>query len=88
MIEEVSIENFKSIQQLKIPLGKVTVLVGENGCGKTNILEAIALSAVAASDKLDHEFLASRGIILIEAHFMRSAFEVENLNKEIKISLS
>ncbi|MCL1463440.1 AAA family ATPase [Argonema galeatum] len=87
MIKEISIENYKSIQELKIELGRVTVLIGENGCGKTNILEAIALSSAAASDKLDNEFLVSRGIRVTEPQFMRSAFNIDNLNKEIKISL-
>ncbi|MCL1472421.1 AAA family ATPase [Argonema antarcticum] len=87
MIKEICIENYKSIQELKIELGRVTVLIGENGCGKTNILEAIALSSAAASDKLDNEFLASRGIRVTESQFMRSAFNIDNLNKEIKISL-
>ena len=87
MIKEIRIENYKSIQELKIELGRVTVFIGENGCGKTNILEAIALSSAAASDKLDNEFLASRGIRVTEPQFMRSAFNSDNLNKEIKISL-
>jgi len=87
MIKQICIENYKSIQELKIELGRVTVFIGENGCGKTNILEAIALSSAAASDKLDNEFLASRGIRVTEPQFMRSAFNIDNLNKEIKISL-
>jgi AAA15 family ATPase/GTPase len=87
MIKEIGIENYKSIQELKIELGRVTVLIGENGCGKTNILEAIALSSAAAADKLDNEFLASRGIRVTDSQFMRSAFNTNNLNKEIKITL-
>ncbi|XWK87906.1 MAG: AAA family ATPase [Phormidium sp.] len=87
MIKEIGIENYKSIQELKLELGRVTVLIGENGCGKTNILEAIALSSAAAADKLDNEFLASRGIRVTDSQFMRSAFNTDNLNKEIKITL-
>ena len=87
MIGEVRIENYKSIQKLKLELGRVTVLIGENGCGKSNILEAIALASAAADDKLDNEFLASRGIRVTEPQLMRSAFEIENLDKEIKIDI-
>jgi predicted ATPase len=87
MIGEVRIENYKSIQKLKLELGRVTVLIGENGCGKSNILEAIALASAAADDKLDNEFLASRGIRVTEPQLMRSAFERENLVKDIKIEL-
>ena len=87
MLKEVRIENYKSIHKLKLELGRVTVLIGENGCGKSNILEAIALASAAADDKLDNEFLASRGIRVTEPQFMRSAFEKDNLTKEIKIDL-
>jgi len=87
MIREVRIENYKSIQKLKLELGRVTVLIGENGCGKSNILEAIALASAAADDKLDNEFLGSRGIRVTEPPFMRSAFEKENLDKDIKIDI-
>ncbi len=87
MLKEVRIENYKSIQKLKLELGRVTVLIGENGCGKSNILEAIALASAAADDKLDNEFLASRGIRVTEPQLMRSAFEIDNLIKDIKIEL-
>ncbi|MGO8671193.1 MAG: AAA family ATPase [Capsulimonadaceae bacterium] len=62
MIGDITIENFKSITKLELPLGRINVLIGANGCGKSNILEAIALCAAAAADKLDNEFLSSRGI--------------------------
>jgi len=87
MIGEVRIQNYKSIQKLKLELGRVTVLIGENGCGKSNILEAIALASAAANDKLDNEFLAARGIRVTEPRFMRSAFDKENLAKDISIEL-
>ncbi len=87
MIKEIRIQNYKSIQKLKLELGRVTVLIGENGCGKSNILEAIALASAAASDKLDNEFLAARGIRVTEPQLMRSAFEKENLALDIMISL-
>jgi len=88
MFTEVQIENYKSIQSLKINLGRVNVFIGENGCGKTNILEAIALAGAAAGNKLDNEFLAPRGIRVTEPEFMRSAFNKENITKAIKVNLN
>lgn len=87
MLKEVRIENYKSIHKLKLELGRVTVLIGENGCGKSNILEAIALASAAADDKLDNEFLASRGIRVTDPQLMRSAFEKDNSVRDIKLSL-
>jgi predicted ATPase len=85
MIQEITIENYKSIQSLSIELGRVTVFIGENGCGKSNILEAVALGSAAAADKLDNEFLASKGIRVTDPKLMRSAFDVAGLNQQIKI---
>jgi energy-coupling factor transporter ATP-binding protein EcfA2 len=75
MIRKVRVENFKSIADLTLDLGCVTVLIGANGSGKSNILEAIALASAAAQNKLDNEFLISRGIRVTETRFMRSAFD-------------
>lgn len=87
MIREIRIKNYKSIQKMKMDTGLFTVLIGENGSGKTNILEAVALASAAANNKLDNEFLASRGIRITEPQFMRSAFDSENSNQEIYIDL-
>ena len=89
MISQLLVKNFKSIQELEMDLGRVTVLIGANGCGKSNILEAIALCSAAAADKLDHEFLASRGIrVPDDPHFMRSAFEAKHTEEDITISVA
>lgn len=85
MIKEIRIKNFKSVQKLKLELGRVNVLIGENGCGKSNILEAIAMASASASGKLDNEFLASRGIRVTHPQMMRSAFEKEFTEKNIEI---
>ena len=74
MIRKIRIENYKSIADLELDLGRLTVLIGANGSGKSNILEAIALASAAAQDKLDNEFLIARGIRITDARFMRSAF--------------
>ena len=71
MIRKVRVENYKSIPNLALDLGRVTVLIGANGSGKSNILEAIALASAAAQNKLDNEFLISRGIRVTETRFMR-----------------
>ncbi len=89
MISEISIENFKSVQKLDIELGRITVLIGANGSGKSNILEAIALCSAAAGNKLDHEFLVSRGIRIPDSpQFMRSAFEAKQTEKDISIAVA
>jgi len=88
MITHIHIENYKSVLGLDMGLGRINVLIGENGCGKSNILEAIALASATAHEKLDNEFLASRGIRVTEPRFMRAAFsEAPSEQQEIKVDL-
>ena len=74
MIKEIAIQNFKSIVNLKLPLGRFNLFIGANGSGKSNILEAIAFGAAASSNKLDYEYFANRGIRVSEPWFMLPAF--------------
>lgn len=74
MIRRFEIEGFKSIGNLALEPGRVTVLIGENGCGKSNILEAIAFAGAGAAGLLNHEFMEARNIRLAPVRFMRPAF--------------
>ncbi|MGR8933086.1 MAG: AAA family ATPase [Gammaproteobacteria bacterium] len=87
MIREIQIENYKSLQELKLEVGRFNVLIGENGCGKSNLLEAMALAAAAESGKLDNEFLTSRGIRVSEPKLMRSCFDQERQFDPIEINI-
>jgi len=84
MLSELRIRNFKSIRDVELTLGRINVFIGENGCGKSNLLEAVALTGAAIGDKLDNEFLVSRGIRVTEPQHMRSAFCPED--PEIRIT--
>ncbi|PPD40213.1 MAG: chromosome segregation protein SMC [Methylobacter sp.] len=87
MISTLQINNYKSLHELTLDVGRFNVLIGENGCGKSNVLEVIGLAAAAAADKLDNEFLRSRGIRVTEPRLMRSAFDNENIEKPIQIQI-
>jgi len=86
MIKSIQIKNFKSVLDLSLDLGEFNVLIGENGCGKSNILEAIAFGAATSADKLDYEFLGSRGIRVTNPEFMYSAFGNSKKKKSITIN--
>lgn len=89
MISELKIDNYKSLHDVTLDVGRFNVLIGENGCGKSNLLEAITFAAAAEADKLDNEFLVSRGIRVTDPKLMRSAFEKNDMdNTEIKVTLS
>ncbi len=86
MIQSIHIKNFKSLVDLSLDLGTFNVLIGENGCGKSNILEAVAFGAAASADKLDYEFLGSRGIRVTNPEFMFSAFNNGTDKNKIEIN--
>ena len=75
MISNISIKNFKSVVDVSLPLGRFNLLIGANGCGKSNILEGIAMGAAASSDKLDYEYFANRGIRIVHPQYMLPAFD-------------
>lgn len=52
MISELSIKNFKSILDIKIKLKPLTVLVGANGSGKSNLIKAIEFISIIAQQGL------------------------------------
>jgi predicted ATPase len=87
MIEKIRIENFKSIQSLELELGRVNVFIGENGSGKTNILEAIGICSAAFNRKLDGDFLSSIGLRYTNAVEYKSGFNSEDINDNIIISI-
>ncbi len=74
MLRTLTIKNYKSILEHTIELGRINVFIGENGCGKTNILEALAMAAAALADKLSVEELFNRGMRVAPPSAMHSAF--------------
>ena len=60
LIERVRLRNYKSIAACDIELGPLTFLVGQNGAGKSNFLDALRLVSDALESSLDHA-LRERG---------------------------
>ncbi|MEP7123526.1 MAG: AAA family ATPase [Byssovorax sp.] len=50
MITSIRLQNFKGHRDTTVPLGRLTVLVGPNGTGKTSVLEALAIQSQLAID--------------------------------------
>jgi AAA15 family ATPase/GTPase len=87
VIDTIEIRNFKSIERVNIPLGRINVFIGENGAGKSNLLEAIALAAAANAGKLDNEFLMSRGIRVTQPQLMRPRFDGFSEEAPIEVTI-
>lgn len=83
---KIGIENFKSIDQLELDLGRVNLFIGENGCGKSSLLEAVAMLAAGATGMLSNAALRDRGIRVTEPRWMRSGFDESTRAAPINLS--
>ena len=45
---DIKIENFRGIRSLALPLGALTVVIGENNAGKSTILETLRIILTSA----------------------------------------
>lgn len=63
MFTEIELTNFRAIGKmgLRVPLRPLTILVGENGTGKTSVLQALALTAQSATEQLRLQDLVVQG---------------------------
>ena len=62
------IKNFRGIDELTIPrLGRVTLLAGKNGVGKTTVLDAVRIWAAGGSDSAINQVLLNRGDFFTES---------------------
>ena len=59
MITQLRIRNYKSILDTTMELSNVNIFIGENGCGKTNILEAVGMLSAATQSNTSITILTS-----------------------------
>ncbi|MCZ8284431.1 MAG: AAA family ATPase, partial [Bacteroidia bacterium] len=87
-IKTIQINSYKSIVNDKIELGRFNVFIGANGCGKTNILEAIATVGAERGNDLTFDGLYSRGVRIARPDLMLSSFLNNNQQSSIEINLT
>jgi len=61
-LKRVVLNNYKSIKQCSVQLGALTFLVGQNGAGKSNFLDALRLVAESLNTSLEHALRERGGI--------------------------
>ena len=62
MLRRVEIAGYRSIRSLGLDLAPLTVVLGANGAGKTNLYQAIGLIQAAATGRLTSAFAAEGGM--------------------------
>jgi predicted ATPase len=64
-LSSVSIQGYRSVRKLYLPLRQLTVLVGGNGVGKTNLYRSIELLHAAANNTIAAEIAREGGLASI-----------------------
>ena len=83
-LRQVKIRNFKSIETCRIELGPLTLLVGRNGSGKSNFLDALRFVTDSLQTTLDHAIRERTGI---DAVRRRSTGHPRNFAIEVELRL-
>ena len=85
-IARLKINDFKSLKDVEVELGQVNVLIGANGAGKSNLLEAIGILGAAASGRVDDQALLRRGVRPGVPELYKSAFVGGKLSNFVKLA--
>jgi predicted ATPase len=88
MLKKLQVQNFKSIWSDTVELGQLNVFIGENGAGKSNLLEALAVLSAAKQERLDIEGLYSKGVRVAKPALTCSSFHGKNPKPQIEISVA
>lgn len=84
MLQELKISRFKSLKNLTLKFGSANLLVGGNGAGKTNILEAIGMASACLGRGLGDSALSAKGLRVIPPNRAKSSFGNEEQPKTLK----
>ncbi len=62
IVREIHAASYRSLRSIRFPTGRLTVFVGANGVGKTNLYRALQLLQASASGTLARELAAEGGM--------------------------
>lgn len=62
IVREIHAANYRSLRSIRFPTGRLTVFVGGNGVGKTNLYRALQLIQASAAGTLAYELAAEGGM--------------------------
>ncbi len=87
IIKKISIKNFRNYDSLNLVFSKkINIIYGENGVGKTNLLESIYLLAMTKSHRsfLDNNLIKENKLF----SNVKGDFEINNISYKFEINLS
>lgn len=84
MITRVQIKNFRNLADVDVHLGPLTVLVGRNGAGKSNFLDALRFVRDALNDGLETAISDIGGIDSIRCRSSQTVYDAIEIALELK----
>lgn len=84
-MQRVLVRNYKSIERCDVTLGSLTMLVGRNGAGKSNFLDALWFVVDSLRTSLDHAIKARGGVDSVRR---RSAGHPRNFAIQLELALA
>lgn len=85
MIDRFHVVGYKSLRDVSIDLGTVNVLIGANGSGKSNLLEALGVISAAISGQVDDDSIRRRGVRLGLPTLYKSSFRGDRVPSHIRL---
>ena len=74
LIERITIQRFKSVREAELDLARVNMFIGNNGAGKSNVLEAIGVASASVGRGVGDRDLQQKGVRVTPPPLMTSAF--------------
>jgi len=87
-IKEVYIQNYKSIEKARVKLEPFTILVGANGTGKSNFMDAISFVRDCVIDSPDKALAYRNGMWQVSSRFQFEDPVTFGIRLEIELSAS
>lgn len=81
-ISKIKLTNFRGHEEFKTDLSPLTIIVGLNGVGKTNIIEAILLSSTTRSHRTNRD----RDLINWSSEYARIELDLKDEEEKTKIT--
>jgi predicted ATPase len=85
MIRTIHIQGFKSVADQAFELGRLNCLIGANGAGKSNVLEAVGVLGAAANGRVDDEAIVRRGVRPGLPRLYKTSFEAGRIPPHITL---